>query len=221
MRRRSISISDFAAIALLLILVYHSFIIVREHKQKENQTQTLKQSDMFFFQKESNFLAWKTIESGTFSNTDAIRKALIYNGFKIEYWASDIFHKTPVSRKKTKLELVLVSAGQLGFKDWVPYKDIVKRAQELGLELVPAEAGPQLRLQYPAQPKDEWLHMAMEPLIDSNGDLTIFDVMRNDFHTHNNKNRHAQDANHDLQLCSSSVRHDVLWSPSSQWVFLK
>ncbi|MBI2063655.1 MAG: hypothetical protein HYT65_01525, partial [Candidatus Yanofskybacteria bacterium] len=165
---------DYAMILLFLTLICGSILLVRNHEQKENPAL-----------REQNILVWKTIESGTYGNTNDIRKALVSNGFKIEYWANDALRKTPVSREKTRLELVLVSAGQLGFNDWVTYKDIYERAQELGLKLVPAETGPQLRLQYPTQPKDEWLHIAMEPLIASDGDPTIFDVMYNSHHAHN------------------------------------
>ncbi|MBI2669598.1 MAG: hypothetical protein HYX20_00405 [Candidatus Yanofskybacteria bacterium] len=200
---KRINIYDFAAIVIFLCFVVGSILIVGKNEQKENT--------------KPYFPTWKTIESGTYKNTNVIRKALISNGFTVEYWADDILDKTPAVRKKIEWNLVLLSAAQLGFNDWVPYENIVRRAQKLGLKLAPAQTGPLLRLQYRDQPENEWLHIAMKPLIDSNGDPTIFDILHYDQHTHNGSHTHG----HSLQLCSSSVRHDVLWSPSSIWVFFK
>ncbi len=70
-----------------------------------------------------------------------------------------------VSEIETEVDLVIVSIGQLGFDDnFTCYADIFARAQSLGLELCPAEVGPQLRIQYMDQPEEEHLSLAMEPI---------------------------------------------------------
>jgi len=51
--------------------------------------------------------------------------------------------------------------------------DVYNRARQLGLQLCPAEAGPQLRLAYRDQPRGEALHIAMEPIATYRGDPTI------------------------------------------------
>ena len=51
--------------------------------------------------------------------------------------------------------------------------EVYKRAGQIGLELCPAEVGPQLRLDYRNQPLSEVLHIAMMPVTTYDGRLTI------------------------------------------------
>src|SRR5262245_40350144 len=51
--------------------------------------------------------------------------------------------------------------------------DVYERARRVGLELCPAEVGPQLRLEYRNQPLGEALDIAMEPVALYSGDPTI------------------------------------------------
>ena len=101
-----------------------------------------------------------------------------------------------VSAKETEKDLVKITTGELGFNDGARRDQIYARAKELGLELCPAEVGPQLRLQYQDQPNDEMLLVAMEPI-----KSFVFSVER-----------------------STSGRWlswegDGNWSPRLQWVF--
>jgi hypothetical protein len=69
-----------------------------------------------------------------------------------------------VSTTKTDVELVAVSAAELGFQtDTASLADIYARAQQLGFGLAAAEVAPQLRLQYLDQPIGEFL-VGMEPI---------------------------------------------------------
>ena len=113
-------------------------------------------------------------------DADGFRKALKKADCNIGDWGNDILGKPAftVAPQETEVELVVVSVAELGFNEGATRADIYKRANELGLDLCPNEVGPQLRLQYKDQPKDEWLLIAMEPITDSDGDLGVFGVRR-------------------------------------------
>src|SRR5215813_647563 len=73
---------------------------------------------------------------------------------------------------RTQADLVVLSVPELGFEgNLASVADIHARARQLGLELCPAEIGPQLRLQYLNQPIGEFLRIAMEPIATYGGDL--------------------------------------------------
>jgi hypothetical protein len=126
------------------------------------------------------FKTWKTIKLGTQKSVEDLSKALTNDGFQISDWAADSLKKTTLAGAETELELVLVSVGELGFKEGTRRDALYARAQELGLDLVPAEAGPQLRRQYTDQPMNEWMLMAMEPIAASANFLRVFNVAHND-----------------------------------------
>jgi len=122
---------------------------------------------------------WKTIELGTGpKDANAFCQAIERIGGQVSKYARDIMGKTDftVLTKKITLDLVKLSVFDLGFENDATLKEIYERAISLGLKLLPAEAGPQLRLQYLDQPIGEWLIMAMEPIEDSDGDLSVFGV---------------------------------------------
>lgn len=122
--------------------------------------------------------AWKTITIGTFANSFALLKALDAAGCAIGDAAEEILARPAftVTTTKTDVELVAVSATQLGFQtDTVPLADIYARAQQLGFALASAEVAPQLRLQYFDQPLGEFL-VAMDPIKTWKGEPTILVV---------------------------------------------
>jgi hypothetical protein len=68
----------------------------------------------------------------------------------------------------------------LGLPDKSTTDQIYQRAEELGLELCPAEVGPHLRLQYQDQPMSEFLHIGMKQITDSHGDPDVFRLYRDE-----------------------------------------
>ena len=132
---------------------------------------------------EYEWQVFKTIKLGTGLKTaDDFRKSLKDNGFSIGDWANDILGKPAftVAPEETEIDLVVVSVAELGFKNGATREQIYTRAKERGLNLCPAQVGPQLRLQYKDQPDGEVLIVAMEPITGSGGPLKLFRVRRDD-----------------------------------------
>lgn len=153
---------------------------------------------------------WKTLTLGTGLKTaDDFRTSLKADGHNIGDYANDILGKPAftASETKTEVELVLVTVAELGFKSGAKRSDIYAKAQELGLDLCPAEVGPQLRLQYKDQQKGEWILVGMEPITDSDGDLLVVGVLRSD--------------DGESWLDSDSGGPDLVWYADGRWVFLR
>jgi hypothetical protein len=122
---------------------------------------------------------WKRVSIGTYGEELALRNALDQAGCAQGELAEQILARSSfrVSAQKAELELVLLSARNLGIQtETARIADVYARAQTFGFRLAPAEVGPQLRLQYLDQPVGEVLHIGMEPLGTGRGQLVIFVV---------------------------------------------
>jgi hypothetical protein len=124
----------------------------------------------------TSFSIFKTIKLGTYSNADELRGALRATGNHISDWANDLLGKIKVAKQITETNLVIATVAELGFPNGATYQQITDKIKELGYQLCPAEAGPQLRLALTNQPANETLIMAMEPIRDSLGVLSVFGV---------------------------------------------
>ncbi len=122
---------------------------------------------------------WKTITLGSFANSLALRNALDEKGCNVGGLAAEALARPDfvVKSAKTEMELVAVSAAELGFKtDTVTLAAVYARARQLGFGLAAAEVGPQLRLQYFDQPVGEFLIVGMEPIMTWSGEAVILNV---------------------------------------------
>jgi len=133
------------------------------------------QSSRLNVNKLGHFQIWRTVTLGTYSGVDAYRRVLDSAGIKIGDAANEILGRPafPFATMKTDVELVLLSAADFGVKLKSSLADVYARARQVGLELCPAEVGPQLRLDYRNQPPGEALHIAMQPVHTYNGEPTI------------------------------------------------
>jgi hypothetical protein len=157
-----------------------------------------------------NFKTFRSLKLGTgIPDGEGFRAALKKAGFSIGDLANNILGKPAftVSPEAKEVELVIVSVADLGFRNTGTARDIYARANELGLDLCPAEVGPQLRLQYTDQPKGEWLFIGMEPIDISIHHLRIFDVERI--------------GNNEQWLSSDNGDPGHVWKATDHWVFLR
>lgn len=94
----------------------------------------------------------------------------------------DLQEKTSLAKKKEILDLVILTPKDLGFTKYPTTTELFdeKNLTKYGIELCPAEVGLALREQYTDQPNQEWLYVAMKPIIASDGSPSVWCVERCD-----------------------------------------
>ena len=148
---------------------------------------------------------WKTITLATYKDLRSLEAALRLAHCKMNDYVRkllnmSVFRLLPV---RVKFDLVVRSVAELGFEEPATYPQICDRALELGLSLCLAEVGPALRLAYLDQPPDEYLRIAMCPIVDM-GNCRIFSV------------NHEFDG---LKLAWTGGNADTVWKLSERLVF--
>ena len=156
--------------------------------------------------KYSELNLWKTVTLGLKKSPKNYRKAIEKAGCRIGDYAGQILNKTEVSQTEVEVDLVVVTVGELGFKDGARRDVLYARAIELGLQLCPAEVGPALRLLYKDQPRGEWLRIGMEPITASVGCPGVFGV------------GHGSDVRWLHNYYGSA---DIIWRADHRWVFVR
>lgn len=150
---------------------------------------------------------FRTLETDfSIQSPEEAEKALLDKGYEISDWAKGILSKVTFNKEGKTYNLVSFSVSQLGFPNGATLQEIYEKAQELGLELCPAEVGPQLRLQYPDQSNGEYLSVAMNSIFDSEGNSNLFNVKR--------------DVG-ELWLDNDDGRLDSRWYGHDRFVFLR
>src|SRR5262249_12605071 len=137
------------------------------------------QSDGVNLNKPADFQIWRKITLSTYKGVDAYRRELDSAGIKIGDAADEILGRPTFSygTMKTDVELLLVSAADLGADTDSSLAADYKRARQVGVELCPVEVGPKLRLDYRNQPLGEALDIAMEPIATYSGHSTILTLV--------------------------------------------
>lgn len=89
-------------------------------------------------------------------------------------------HEFVPGQKTEEATLIRLTVADLGFKTSATTDQIFERAQALGLELCPADTGPNYRLKYQNQPLNEWFCIGMKQISGQNGIPRVFHLARND-----------------------------------------
>ena len=112
--------------------------------------------------------------------TKELEQELRENKINISSYAQDMLQSKDFTtlNNPEQIELVRLKVRDLGFESGATTDEIYRRAEELGLELCPAEVGPDLRLKYTEQPLNEWFLVAMKQISDRDGGLRVFDLGR-------------------------------------------
>jgi len=104
-------------------------------------------------------------------SVEELTKQMEDEGVKIfEGWTKDMLKSRDFTTlpNPQNLKLVILKVSDLGLTDYVAIDQIYARANELGLDLCPAEVGPHLRLMYKDQTaRDDWYYICMKQITDS------------------------------------------------------
>jgi hypothetical protein len=154
------------------------------------------------------FEVWKSIRLGTGLKTRSdFFTAFNEAKFKVGGYVNGILRDRhfSVSDSEVFVQLVNISVEELGFSGPAKRAEIYAQAFERGLKLCPAEVGPQLRLQYLDQPHGEWLTIGMEPILNDDGDPSVFFVA----HSHGK-----------LLLSGDYGYYDLSYNPEKRFIFV-
>ena len=113
-------------------------------------------------------------------SAEELEKELEKNSINMSNYAKDMLKNKDFTTLKNpeRVDIVRLKVSDLGFEDGATTSEIYKKAEELGLELCPAEVGPHLRLQYANQPMNEWLSIGMKQITDRDGYPRVFHLER-------------------------------------------
>jgi hypothetical protein len=110
---------------------------------------------------------WKTVKLGTYKDVGALKMALESAGCRVHKLANEMLvgSEFTLATEETEADLVVLTVADLGFEDGAEYYDICTKSVSLGLQLCPAEVGPQMLLQFRDQLNEERLNGKYAPPI--------------------------------------------------------
>ncbi len=118
-----------------------------------------------------------SIEIGGMSKLQ-LEHALTESPFSLEDRARDMLLSFDFGTlaEAREIRVTKVPLRDLGFTGYPMIDYILKQAPKLGLEPLPAEAGPHARLQDRNQRPGDWYYIAMNPIADRTGGPDVFGV---------------------------------------------
>lgn len=85
--------------------------------------------------------------------------------------ALSIHTGTPIAKRRTELTVVFASVNDLGHHEGASTAEVHEAALKDDLKLCPAETGLALRYDYLEQPPNDWIAVAMAPIVGDHGPL--------------------------------------------------
>lgn len=115
-------------------------------------------------------------------SAEQLIKELQEKNIKISPYALDMLRSRDFAtlEKPEEIKTVRLKVRDLGFTSNPTTDQLYARAQELGLELCPAEVGPYQRLKEKDQSMGDWYWIAMKQITDRRGNPDVFYLERND-----------------------------------------
>lgn len=134
---------------------------------------------------------------------EQLEQELRQAGINISDYAQNMLRSPDFVPGKTRetATLIRLTVADLGFARGANTDQIYRRAEELGLELCPADTGPNYRLKYKDQPVGEWAYIGMKQISDRSGGPSVFALAR------------YEDG---LWLSSGWAKPDVDWRPGNE-----
>lgn len=169
-----------------------------------NGRQRLHEFNLWLKKVNVQFATWRTVKIGVHKNLGTTTSIL--TKFKVSNWAKDILGKPAftLAQVEEDISLCVATVKELTGKNYATTTEIFDAIKLVG-DLCPAEVGPALREeQYLDQPNGEWLRVAMEPIKDSGGRLSVFLVAR---------------VNDELWLGADYALPTNVWDGSNRFVF--
>lgn len=152
---------------------------------------------------------WKTLKLIAYPNVNKVISTLRSSHCCTGFGASKIMggRSFRLTTKEREVNLVKISARQLGFHKSVHYANIFVRGYDCGLRSCPVDLAAQLRIQYTDQPEGEILRIIVKDKItDFYGKPRIFAVMK-----HCDRKL--------LDICGGWT--DLCFNPDDVFVFIK
>ena len=115
-------------------------------------------------------------------NKAQLKQELDAKNIHIYDWANDLLESKDFTTLKTpeQANLARLTVKDLGFPQGATTDEIYQRAQELGLELCPAEVGPHFRLSYTGRDLSytgrDWIGIGMKQIVDRGGYPGVFSL---------------------------------------------
>lgn len=123
---------------------------------------------------------WRTIRLIAYKSVYEIVQVLRFEGFGISPQAYNAIAMTVINLTEIEIDLVLATVLDLGFRSRAMRRNVYERAIEYGLALCPPVLSYNLRQQYKDQPQDNYLNIAMTPVVVSCNTQVAFGLCRDE-----------------------------------------